>query len=299
MLPSQPAADHDFFSLPHQYQRDRLWSLAGPPLLDCHWSPRQPAWLTALSSAGNVKRINALPAPDYRSQRLGLMFEAQWQQIFSATASRSEANRQIISHGRTLGELDLLTELQGQHWHFELALKFYLSREQDWIGPNSRDRLFRKLRHTAEKQLQLSHQPQVSAELATAGWDALQSQAIMRGCLFYPAGRQADLPLPPELNPDHWRGWWCYAAQAAGLLPDGDWTLLTKPQWLSPALVQNGVSRDELLHYMRTHFRWLSYPLCAVQLAPGPWGLAEQQRWLIMPDHWPDEGVHQHLQAKP
>ena len=299
MLPSQPTAAHPFFALPHQHQRDRLWSLFGPPLLDCDWSPARPSWLPAQPGPALLDMINQLPAPVYRSQRLGLMFEQLWQQFLQHYASRSEANRQLTADGRTLGEMDLLTEIDGRQWHLELALKFYLSHQQDWIGPNSRDRLSRKLHHTTGHQLTLSRHQQAEHELAAAGWHQPQPQAVMRGCLFYPAVPDSPPQLPQELNPQHWRGIWCHARDLPAVLPDGLWSLLSKPQWLSPARINTAVAAAELQRYAAMHFRYLSYPLCAVQLEEGPWGLTEQQRWLIMPDQWPAEGTHARLRTRP
>lgn len=300
MLPSSPAADHPFFALPHQYQRDRLWSLFGPALLKTDWSPASLPWLNDTLMKEYWSALAALPEPDYSSTRLGLMFEQLWQQSLPLWCERLAANLQITNENRTLGEIDLLLESNGQQWHAELALKFYLASEQDWIGPNSRDRLYRKLEHTQKQQLQLTHQPAARQQLEKLNWHEPEAVALLRGCLFYPAA-DTDTPssLPGDLNRDHWRGLWCYAHQAEALLAQGAWYLLAKDQWMSPVRTTTSASRDEILRHLRAHFRHLSYPVCAARLADGPYGLCEQERWMIMPDHWPQEGTHRYLSAKP
>lgn len=297
MLPSSPAPDHPYFALPAQHQRDRAWSVLGPALLDCHWSPADLP-LISHAGAGLWEQLAALPAPSYRSSRLGLMFEQLWQQFLQNRWPRIGANLQLADGQRTLGELDILVDDGQQHWHLELALKFYLARQQDWIGPNSRDQLYRKIRHTREHQLQLSKRDDIRQQLAAQGWFPQQHLAVMRGCLFYPASGAA-VVLPDEINPQHWRGLWCHQRDMASYLPEGEWSLLSKEQWLSPAKPALTVPRAELLHYLQVHFRFLSYPACAVLTAPGPYGDTEQQRWLIMPDHWPEQGTHSRLRARP
>ena len=298
MLPTQPAPDHAFFQLSEQYQRDRLWSLFGPALLDCSWSPAHPAWLPETPDWALQQRINLLPAPEYRSHRLGLKFEQLWQQYFDLTAERSEANVQLVRDGITLGEMDILTRIGERNWHLELALKFYLAVGDDWVGPNSRDRFYSKLGHTRHHQLDLSRDSATQTRLENSGWSDVLPQALMRGCLFYPAHRSEDMQLPAELNPDHWRGFWCHAA-SADAIPDGRWSILAKDQWMSPALVTCTVSREELIRYARLQLQYVSFPVCAVLTEEGPWGITEQQRWLIMPDHWPAQGTHKYLNAKP
>ncbi len=299
MLPSSPAADHPFFALPHQHQRDRAWSLFGPALLKADWSPVTLPWLNDDLMTEYWQALAELPKPAFSSTRLGLMFEQLWQQSLPLWCDRLQSNLQITSAQRTLGELDLLLSHSEQQWHAELALKFYLARGDDWIGPNSRDRLYRKLGHTRDQQLQLSATPPAQQQLQQSGWQRLQPTAIMRGCLFYCAADPSTSGLPAELNPQHWRGHWCYSHQLNALLPDGEWSLLAKDQWMSPARLNTAVDRRTLINYAGRHFTDLSYPLCAVKLSHGPYGLCEQQRWMIMPDQWPGEGIHQRLQTKP
>lgn len=280
---------HRYFLLAHDYQRDLLWSVFGPALLDCPWSPAEPAWLQQSPISHWPDWADHIPRPaPFRSSRLGLMFEQIWHQYFDQQAIHWQANLQVQQDKRTLGELDLLIQHGQQPWHLELALKFYLGFGNDWIGPNRRDYLADKIRHTRDKQLALSQHPAARRLLAQYGWHQIQPQALMRGCLFHPANPEIEALLPAEVNPQHWRGLWLHQADARQLLPDSRWYLLAKPQWLSPARVPFSVDRSRLLQHIDIHFRHLNGALCAVEVAQNPAGhWCEQQRWLIMPDHWP------------
>ncbi|MCD8530091.1 MAG: DUF1853 family protein, partial [Saccharospirillaceae bacterium] len=183
------AADDPYFALPGQHQRDLIWSLFGPPLLDCDWSPAQQPWLPHdwQRLATEVSRH----APAFSSPRLGLIFEQLWQEYLQLSDIRFQANVQIIDQGKTLGELDLLLDKGGQQWHLELALKFYLGygneQGQHWIGPNRADLLVHKIRHTRDHQLLLRRHPYTQQQLSALDWQPQASLSVMRGCLFYPA----------------------------------------------------------------------------------------------------------------
>lgn len=285
--------NHPYFALLSQHQRDLIWSLLGPALLDCPWSP---ATSELLSEANTWQQwiTEIAGAPDYRSPRLGLMFEQIWHQYLELCGHRWQANLQIQQQKKTVGEFDLLVENQDsepQQWHLELALKFYLGFNHDWIGPNRRDYLADKIRHTVDRQLQLSRNPAAHEQLKHNNWHSLQPQALMRGCLFHPADESISATLPEEVNARHWRGYWIHQSSAQRYLPQGHWYLLSKPQWISPARVDFSVDKKTLLRHKDLHFQHMDTALCAVQVKPNTAGFwCEQQRWLIMPDQWPKPG---------
>ncbi|KZZ51074.1 MAG: DUF1853 family protein [Saccharospirillaceae bacterium] len=285
--------NHPYFALPSQHQRDLIWSLLGPALLDCPWSP---ATSELLSEANTWQQwiTEIAGAPDYRSPRLGLMFEQIWHQYLELCGHRWQANLQIQQQKKTVGEFDLLVENQDsepQQWHLELALKFYLGFNHDWIGPNRRDYLADKIRHTVDRQLQLSRNPAAHEQLRHNNWHSLQPQALMRGCLFHPADESITATLPEEVNARHWRGYWIHQSSAQRYLPQGHWYLLSKPQWISPARVDFSVDKKTLLRHKDLHFQHMDTALCAVQVKRNTAGFwCEQQRWLIMPDQWPQPG---------
>ena len=286
MFSRLPDPDHPYFSLPYQHQRDLVWSVCGPALLDCEWSPTQlPDGLTP--EAHIPAWIHSMAEPEFRSTRLGLMFEEIWHQYLQHNGCSFTANLQIQKGKQTLGELDLLVESATQHWHFELALKFYLGFGKDWIGPNRRDYLADKIHHTVTRQLPLARSEEALQQLPE-NLSRLNSLALMRGCLFHPADVGITAQLPPEVNTNHWRGYWIHQSQARQILPDSRWFLLSKPQWISPACADFSVDKDTLLEHAEIHFRHLDTALCAVEVTENPQGKwCEQQRWLLMPDHWP------------
>lgn len=287
MFSSLPDPDHQFFSLPQQHQRDLMWSIYGPALLDCNWSPKQTELVNKDPDWSFFAHQLQQP-PEFRSPRLGLMFEQIWHRYLSSRHYRWQANLQIQNGKQTLGELDCLVQTATKTWHLEFALKFYLGYGPDWIGPNRRDYLADKITHTRDKQLPMATTVAAEKELAIQNWQIDQSLSIMRGCLFYPTDNQLTVDLPPEVSADHWRGYWVHQSQAEQFMPQGRWYLISKPQWLSPARVDFSIDRDTLLQHKRAHFQYVTTALCAVKVEQnrqGKW--CEQQRWLIMPDSWP------------
>lgn len=272
--PSQPSSA--YLELPAE-QRPWYWSIYGPSLLDCDWSPATPSWL-------QYRQQWPQQTPDFTSPRLGFRFEHLWQQYFQLLGWPAQFNLQIRSPERTLGELDALIQTPNEVLHLELALKFYLGFGNDWIGPNRRDYLADKIRHTRERQLPLAHTLLARQHLPTE-WQPKHSQALMRGCLFHPANAAFAAPLPVEVNDKHWQGRWCHIGDAAHYLPDGNWYIVAKPDWLSPVQAPLSVSRQQLIDYCSRHFQQLDSGLCVILLAPS---MLEQQRWMLMPDHWPN-----------
>jgi len=285
LLTSPLNPEHPFFAIECKAQRDMVWSVLGPSMLDCSWAPQHPSWLQADWQL--LSHAEAEFTPEFSSTRLGLMFEQLWQRALSLTGSDWLANLQISGPERTLGELDLLLRQADKEWHLELALKFYLGHRNEWIGPNRRDRLTDKLAHTHSHQLALSQQPEGKKALELAGWHAPEPQALMRGCLFHPAKPEFNGSLPEEVSASHWRGRWCHYRDAAELLPDGPWYVISKPDWISPVRCPLTVERAELIRYLTAHFEHLTVAVCAVVATQGRYGWVEQQRWLIMPDNWP------------
>lgn len=262
-----------------------IWSLLGPSLLDCEWSPAQLEWLPEMSE------LLASPEPsNARSARLGLVFEHLWHHWLQQTDWHWDANIQISSHRKTLGELDLLLHANATTpLHLELALKFYAGIGTDWIGPNRKDYLADKLHHTRTRQLPLVQTDAARPVLDQLGWSSPESLAVMRGCLFYPANNAFSVTLPDDIAAQHWRGYWCHHRDIQQLLPSAHWYLLAKDEWISPAVSQIAIPNTELQPLLDLHFRHLRTPVCLGRMASGSWGWGEIERWFIMPDHWPTQ----------
>ena len=283
------SADDPFFSITSVKHRHLAWSLLGPSLIDTDWAPAEQPWLPELSNLINT------PIPtEARSARLGLVFEHLWHHWLETTRWRWQANIQVQESGKTLGEMDLIVAPGNTApLHLELALKFYAGFGTDWIGPNRRDYLRDKLHHTQTRQLSLSGSAAARKHLIEHGWnpDVGQSQAIMRGCLFYPANPDIRVELPDGISDQHWRGNWCHHSELKERLPAGNWYLIAKDEWISPVLSQIAVPNDELYPLLALHFRYLSTPVCLAQMASGRYGWGEIERWFVMPDHWPSKPV--------
>lgn len=146
----------------------------------------------------------------------------------------------------THGELDfLLTDAQGQHLHWELAVKFFLctatgsvATPTDFIGPNGIETLAHKWHKLFARQL--THTPPTPFD--TQVW---QPQAFTRGWMFYPWGQQ--VPHCEALHAEHGKAWWTDWERMAGL-PDTHYVQLPRLHWMAPlaSLTQLGVDAPVL-----------------------------------------------------
>ncbi len=133
---------------------------------------------------------------------------------------------------QTIGEIDaLLADPAGGKWHWELAVKFFLcishsscARTDEFIGPNRRDSLDRKIDKLLGRQLQ---QP------PPVPWDQFhwQRAALVRGMIFYRYGRP--ISRCDSLSPDHNRGWWI-PRDALDELPDQAYAHVPRLNWMVP-----------------------------------------------------------------
>lgn len=281
------------------FERDLYWSLVGPSMLDCDWAPAKPDWLArivqlAIGTSPAVPSMEILPA---RPRRIGYYFESLWHEALIRSTWHWQANLQIISGQRTLGELDLLIQPpDASPLHLELAIKFYLGTRHGWLGPNARDSLLRKLHKLHNHQLQLPRQTDAHPTLEQQQWPtdgSLHSYAIMRGCLFYPAHDETAQPLPAIINPDHWHGFWVPANKAAQYLPAGHWYVLDKHLWCSPAQVKSTINRNDILQWCQQWFGYLDIPLCLARCEPHDHHWREVERWFVTPVQWPLSSIKQ------
>lgn len=265
-------------------QRDLYWSLFGPALVDCAWAPNLNDWLPELDQ----HRVLTCSPTDikFSSQRLGFRFEQLWHLALTQAGIPFTSNVQIQNRGQTLGELDLLIGDKTHTLHAELALKFYLGVEDDWIGPNRRDLLSQKLSHTLKHQLPLARSPQAKKTLDTLGLQVFQSIAVMRGCLFHPVHTSKVAPLPSEINKEHWRGNWCPLHLLRDYLPQGHWYVLSKQDWISPIVASFGLNNDELLNYLTTHFDRFTSELSIARVTKQGNLWYESERWMIVHPNW-------------
>ncbi len=159
-----------------------------------------------------------------RQGRLGHYFEGLWQHYIEASPDWVP----LLSHWpiraplssekgqRTLGEIDLIIANDTDVVHLELAVKFYLRLnrlpdirtestapvDDQWVGPGLADTLGRKLRHVRQRQLPLSHHPDVRARLPRA---ITHRQFLMKGRFFEPADPAQPEAIPQWLTAAQWR----------------------------------------------------------------------------------------------
>ena len=226
-------------------QQDLAWCLNSSPLIiygeaDFIWP--SDSWFRSLSSVINTAD---LPTPRHPHRfRLGQHFErllAYWldqQKDFDLLAS----NLQVNTHSRTVGEFDFLITHEGITQHWEAAVKFYLVKGDpfdpyNWYGPNPADCLGSKYAHLVDHQLGLSHDPDAVRLLDEMDISVTSILCFMKGRLFYPYHHFIDnnFQYPPEVNPDHERGWWLTTNGFASTFDDmHSYALLEKTYWLAP-----------------------------------------------------------------
>jgi hypothetical protein len=241
--------------------RDLAWACFSPPLLDtaalekgrvgvsnCAFpltaSRRQ--WLEALDR-------DATPLLEHlaglRGRRLGLYFESLWHFFLKQDDSVELVanNLPVQDDKRTLGEFDCLyfCRRRNCHVHLELAVKFYLgwcaepslepaSTWQNWLGPETRDRLDIKINRLLEHQIRLGNTAAARPVLASLGIKQLLREIEIKGYLFRPTA--VAMPPPQGFHQlQRLRSWvrlsdLATASQATGI--DG-YQILPRMRWLS------------------------------------------------------------------
>lgn len=299
--------------------RDLAWAMLSPPMLSSAPGPqRHPLAASRWGSSPDelaqwLYQLDTRPEglqawlDQGRSRRLGLYYERLWQFALCQAEDIEllRANLPIVQNGRTMGELDLLIrDDEGVH-HLELAVKFYLGLKygdrtlhNQWVGPNSSDRLDIKLRHTCSHQLQLSNTPDAREVLGEITGSTINSAFWLAGYLFQPW--QHEPTLPEGANPGLLLGFWLHSSDwpsyrhnTLQTYPESHWLPLSRSAWLAPARV------DEMALYPPDEFEsWsanvpqLSRPQLLVCLSPsvgGHW--LERERVFLVPDNWPGQAL--------
>jgi len=295
--------------------RDLAWSCFSPPLLhsaglaapgdtvsNCALvlTDARRAWLERLDR--DARPLLAHLAKR-QSSRLGIYFEHLWH-FFLAEDPAVDLlahNLPVRDGGRTIGEFDCLYYCHDRrrHIHLELAVKYYLgyraaisgsglTREEIWLGPDTRDRLDRKVGHMMQRQIALGAHPAALGELQRLGIGKLEREVEIKGYLFQPC----DDPLPPPrgFNRDRRFGRWVALERLEEHL-DGldcrEFLVLPRLSWLAPATTAqcSGETRRDLLCRLRRYFSARRQPqLVAALGADG----RERSRFFVTDNRWPD-----------
>lgn len=295
--------------------RDLAWACFSPPMLhaqqladdgqnvaDCGLA-LTPARRLALEQLDRDATPLLAHLAQRPSHRLGIYFEQLWH-FFLA----SDPDLELIAHnlpvqdnGRTLGEFDCIyyCRERRRHFHLELAVKFFLGYRQEtrdepashwheWLGPNTDDRLDRKIAQLFQRQIRLGDTVAGRRQLATLGISQLAREVQIQGCLFQPASD----PLPPPFgfNPEHRLGRWLSIGQLEPYLEAlgaERFQLLHKIQWLGPAplnQLEPVYSRATLAKSLHSHFTTSSRARLVAAMGPAD---VETSRFFVTPVNWP------------
>jgi hypothetical protein len=310
-----------------QAVRDLAWACFSPGLLhswqladdghnvtDCglSLSPARSQWLAQLDREPRALQVYLAAKP---ARRLGLYFERLWHFFLEQDPETDliTHNLAVRDHGRTLGEFDIIywCRQRQRHYHLELAVKFYLgqrlhtsvepqSQWQEWLGPNTRDRLDLKLKHLLQRQIRLGEQPAARDRLAKLGvHDPVQEIAI-KGYLFQPS--HDALPAPFGYNSQcPLQRWYPLAAlpESLGQVRSEYYLPQDKVRWLSPVQVQEEdelFSRSELVEQLQSLLT--ASPRARLVAAVDATG-REHSRFFVTPNNWPATAEHNDLKEKP
>ncbi|MGO2355964.1 MAG: DUF1853 family protein [Marinomonas foliarum] len=232
----------------HPFVKDIAWLVEG------HYIERdfelEPYWLSDVEA--QLLALDDQPQPlidavtECKSHFLGSYFET----LFSFAIRHLSVltvhyeHVQIVGEGKTLGEVDMLVETPaGQLHQFEIAIKFYLERQDlypdHWIGPNKNDSLLKKVSRARGHQLRILETDAGKCAIA----DIAQGRMPQANLLIF--GR-----LYSSLNAGQDISTWLAQSEFGGWIRASDFILLKsyflnflvlpKPHWLSyPAVNEN------------------------------------------------------------
>ncbi|MEC6795851.1 DUF1853 family protein [Photobacterium sp. S4TG1] len=199
--------------------------------------------------------------------RLGFYYQWLWQQLIIHHPDYSLIGEEIQLQWQhqTAGAIDFLVHNHSndelEHW--EVAIKFYLSFQHQWPGPNANDNLDKKINRMRNHQLQLTTHPafnHLDYSLPT------RRRLIMQGRLF-DAWPETQSGSAIVINPTSKKGHWCYCSQASTL----NLRALEKRQWIAPPPFSQLTTTLDITK--------IAVPTQAVD--------NNDSVWFIVPNHWP------------
>ncbi|OAN18505.1 hypothetical protein A3K86_06350 [Photobacterium jeanii] len=209
------------------------------------------------------------------NKRLGFYYQWLWQQLITAHPDYELVAEeiQLSWNKQTLGAIDFLVQNKqtNELEHWEVAIKFYLAYQQQWLGPNANDNLDKKTQRMVEHQLMLCDHPAYQQKWQQEFGAVTTKRLIMQGRLF-DSFDGAEMGSPLAINPQVSKGRWCFKHQAMTLITQGKiFKHLNKTQWITPPRFNELVESIDLTT--------LTTPTQAVD--------EFNQAWFIVPDHWP------------
>ena len=199
-------------------------------------------------------------------------------------------NEQIKKAGRTIGEIDLVFRDEQQRVvHWETAVKYYLHFPQpnafcsDYVGPNSRDNLDRKVERLFGHQLKQSIGGPIPVE---------SRLAFVKGCIFYHPRTMPDNRTHHRLHAEHLRGLWIHSSEAGQLPEPGDWSYrwMRKPHWLATTSNQlPSIPSTEINRWVHQQFEQSNRPIMLCVDRSADTADVQPDRIMIVSDQWPND----------
>ncbi len=302
--------------LHHQVVRDLAWCCFSAPMM--RELPGSNATIFPLNNDQLWPWLNALDQqPDallahitaVKSTRLGIYYETLWHFYFSQHPEWEllQHNLQVERNSITLGAFDFLCRRNGEYWHIETAVKFYLCNATSaedarnwhhWIGPASHDRLDVKLARMRQHQLPLHQTMEARTQLQMLYPEAgeWKSGLCVQGYLFSPAF--ADYS-PKFCNTNHGKGYWWRLQdflQYQREYNQMEWIILERHRWLAPVQIsdEEQATSTDFFAQLQLQVGEMKRPLLLAALKKNNdmdnyW--QEKWRGFVVPDHWPDKNI--------
>jgi hypothetical protein len=207
--------------------------------------------------------------PFERSVRLGFIYQDLCRQLFIQHPGYEIVAEEVqLQSGKTtIGAIDFLLRHEDAIEHWEVALKFYLLKGGQWYGPDSRDRLDKKLHRMLTHQLKMSETEAFAERFPDV--QKVIPKLLMQGRLYLNPFEEERVPeqcCGYTLNPDSVNGYWCYQHQAHRI---GEALYkLAKPDWLT--------GTDEPENMLN------AFPDYSVHCQS-----ESGHFWMVVPEHWP------------
>lgn len=307
-MPLNQPSSPPWLECQHRPVRDLAWACFSAPMvlsdsLQGEGEPVQNAGFVATAARlAWLEQLDREPArllnwlAERPATRLGLYFEALWQ-FFLEQDDEVELlahNLPVRAGGRTIGEFDCLYYCHRRQSavHLELAVKFYLHRRDaggawdQWLGPNSRDRLDLKLERLLNHQSQLSLHRAACKGLAELDVRNPLREVEVKGYLFQHILEQA--PATSGVNSASHLSGWCHWRERQHVLRErARYRILPRLQWLAPARADDTadiLDAGELERVLNDPFSARSRALLVAEFDNS--GL-ECCRFFICADDWP------------
>lgn len=246
--------------------------------------------------------------------RLGLYCEALLEFCFTVGWDAGAVPFRLIKRSlqikgqlNTLGECDFILEDRAKNViHLELAVKFYLQhmpqvpRWDNWIGPNTTDRLDLKMQRMFSHQLSLlskeENYPFVTTEIKKLGISkTIESQHLIKGRLFFHFGTIKNNTLPESANEHLHRGYWLHNNDFKKYCEESkiETVICEKLDWLTGPIKREiqGKNGDAVLHiknmYQNARDNKRNIPPIYLLISDSEKKMQDCP-FIVVPDYWPE-----------